>query len=309
MQVLTIEGLTKSFRTRFPSRVIEAVKKLDLAIEQGSVVAFVGPNGAGKTTTLLAILGFLSPDSGRVSVFGEPAGSLEARARLGFQSEIFYTYPYHTARRALTFYGRLSRMPSGEVARSVDRQLDRLGLAFAADRKVSTFSKGMMQRLGLASALLHEPELLLLDEPTTGLDPEGRKLVADIISAEKARGRTVFLSSHILTDVERTCDRVVMIRKGELVLSKELGAPEEESESWEVELVGPIDADRERLASDGLVPDESREGRTVFRCSKEQKNQLLTSASSLGLEIAKVEERRESLEELYMKLLGGSSDG
>lgn len=309
MQVLTIEGLTKSFRTRFPSRVIEAVKGLDLVIEQGSVVAFVGPNGAGKTTTLLAILGFLSPDSGRVSVFGEPAGSLAARARLGFQSEIFYTYPYHTARRALMFYGRLSRMSPDELSRSVDRQLNRLGLADAADRKVATFSKGMMQRLGLASALLHEPELLLLDEPTTGLDPEGRKLVADIMAAEKARGRTVFLSSHILTDVERTCDRVVMIRKGELVLSKELGTPEGESEAWEVELVGPIDAARERLAADGLVPHESREGKAVFRCSKEQKNALLTAASSLGLDVAKVEQRRESLEDLYMKILGGSSDG
>ena len=269
----------------------------------------MGPNGAGKTTTLLAILGFLSPDSGRVSVFGEPAGSLAARARLGFQSEIFYTYPYHTARRALMFYGRLSRMPPDELSRSVDRQLNRLGLADAADRKVATFSKGMMQRLGLASALLHEPELLLLEEPTTGLDPEGRKLVADIMAAEKARGRTVFLSSHILTDVERTCDRVVMIRKGELVLSKELGAPEGESEAWEVELVGPIDAARERLAADGLVPHESREGTAVFRCSKEQKNALLTAASSLGLDVAKVGQRRESLEDLYMKLLGGSSDG
>ena len=308
MDVLEISGLTKSFRQRFPSRTVDAVKGLDLRIEAGSVVAFVGPNGAGKTTTLLAILGFLKPDEGSISVLDSPAGSLEAKRRLGFQSEIFFTYPYHTARRALSFYGRLSGLRDGGLHDAVELQLDRLGLAHAAERKVGTFSKGMTQRLGLAAALLHEPELLLLDEPTTGLDPEGRKLVADLIAGEKARGRTVFLSSHILTDVERTCDRVVMIRKGELVLSQELGA-EEDDEFWEVRLSGPLDGAKAALDAAGLKPYQVHDAGASFQCSPVQKAELLGIAGAHGLDVAHVERRGETLEELYMKHVGGTSDG
>lgn len=286
-----------------------AVDGIDVEVNPGEAFGFLGPNGAGKTTTILTILGLLNPDAGRVRVFGEPAGSLAARRRLGFQSEIFHTYPFHTARRALTFYGRLSGMSLDALPRSVDAQLEQLGLTHAADRKVGTFSKGMMQRLGLATALLHEPELLLLDEPTTGLDPEGRKLVADIIGRQKKRGKTVFLSSHILTDVERSCDRVVMIRSGELVLSKELGSDDPESALWEVELIGGGDDAIERLATRGFVPNEHRDGSAEFHCSTEQKAELLRAAAELGLEISKVQRRAETLEELYMQHLGGSSDG
>jgi ABC-2 type transport system ATP-binding protein len=307
--VLEIEGFEKSFRSRLSRKSVRAVAGLDLTVEPGSVVAFVGPNGAGKTTTLLAVLGFLKPDRGSIRVFGEPAGSLGARNRIGFQSEIFHTYPFHTARRALGFYGRLSRVPSKDLSRRIDRKLERLGLTEAADRKVRTFSKGMTQRLGLAQALLHEPDLLLLDEPTTGLDPEGRKLVADIILEEKSRGRTIFLSSHILTDVERTCDRVVMIRKGEVVLSEELEVLARAGEEWEVELLAPDDEKLGALAAEGLVPERSEEERVVFRGSAARKNELIGRAVKEGLEVGEVRRRSHSLEDLYMEKLGGTSDG
>src|SRR6516225_760776 len=211
--VIQIDGLTKTFRSRLRRQEVCAVRDVSLRVERGSVVAFVGPNGAGKTTTIYALLGLVRPDRGVVRLFGRPAGSIEARRRTGFQSEIFYTYGFKTAMGVLSFYGELSEMPSHRIAEAVPRQLARLGLSQAARRKVRGFSKGMMQRLGLAQALLHEPELLILDEPTTGLDPEGRKLVADIIREEKERGVTVFLSSHILSDVERTCDHVVILRQ------------------------------------------------------------------------------------------------
>src|SRR6185503_2086233 len=131
--------------------------------------------------------------------------------------EIFHTYPFYTAKQVLHYYGRLTGLPASNLHQAIPPLLDRMGLADASDRKAVTFSKGMNQRLGLAQALLHDPELLILDEPTSGLDPEGRRLVLDIIREEKARGRTIFLSSHILSDVERTCDEVFMIRKGEIV--------------------------------------------------------------------------------------------
>jgi ABC-2 type transport system ATP-binding protein len=306
--VLEVEGLSKTFRSGLRRRVVRAVNGLNLRVERASVVAFVGPNGAGKTTTILTLLGFLRPDRGRIAVFGEPAGSTAARRRIGFQSEIFYTYPFHTARGALAFYGRLSGISRAESAPAIDRQLARLGLAEATDRKVGTFSKGMMQRLGLAQALLHEPELLILDEPTTGLDPEGRKLVADIILEEKALGRTVFLSSHILSDVERTCDRVVMIRKGELVLSEDMARLSGDGDLWEIEVM----ADEAALASlevAGFSRPDKRERACIFLCSTENKRELLRRAAELGLDVGAVRRRSRSLEDLYMEHLGGSSHG
>jgi len=312
MPVLEIEGLTKSFRTRLGRSVVHAVNGVDLRVEKGSVVAFVGPNGAGKTTTLLAILGFLRPDSGSIHVFGKPAGSLEARRRIGFQSEIFYTYPFHTARRALVFYGRLSGLSTAETEARTEPLLERLGLLEAADRKVGTFSKGMTQRLGLAQALLHEPELLLLDEPATGLDPEGRKLVSELILQEKSRGRTIFLSSHILTDVERTSDRVVMIRKGRIALSKDLRSLSQSvpgEETWEIEVLVEDPSALASLAAAGFVPEERREGYALFRGSSSLKRELLRLVAELSLEVGSVRKKSVSLEDLYMEHVGGSSDG
>ncbi len=306
--VLEIEGLTKSYRSGFRRPVVRAVNELSLQVHRGSVVAFVGPNGAGKTTTILSILGFLKPDEGRIAVFGEPAGSKAARGRLGFQSEIFHTYPFHTARRSLAFYAKLSGIPDGERATRIDQQLARLGLMEAADRKVGTFSKGMMQRLGLAQALLHEPEFLVLDEPTTGLDPEGRKLVAEIILEEKAQERTVFLSSHILSDVERTCDRVVMIRNGEVVLAEDIERLTGDQELWEVEVLGE-DASSDSLVAAGFNRVNRQPGKATFVCSLDEKRRLLQQMTEAGLEVGTLKRRSQSLEDLYMKHVGGSSDG
>src|SRR5262249_50348023 len=145
--------------------------------------------------------------------------------------------PFYKANEALHYYGRLSGVAPGDLQRAIPPLLDRMGLADAANRKVVTFSKGMTQRLGLAQALVHDPELLILDEPTSGLDPEGRRLVLDIIREEKARGRTIFLSSHILSDVERTCDEVLMIRQGEIVFAEHLSAFAGQSQQWEIEVL------------------------------------------------------------------------
>jgi ABC-2 type transport system ATP-binding protein len=306
--VLEIEGLTKSFRSGLRRRQVRAVHQLCLLVAPGSVVAIVGPNGAGKTTTILSILGFLKPESGRISIFGEPAGSLAARRRIGFQSEIFHTYPFHTARRALDYYGKLSKIHNPGRAARIDQQLERLGLADAADRKVRTFSKGMIQRLGLAQALVHEPELLILDEPTTGLDPEGRKLVAEIILEEKARGHTVLLSSHILSDVERTCDWVVMVRKGKVVLSEDMQRLSRDSDLWEVEVLAG-ESFRDTLVAAGFSGIESKAETLVVTCSSKEKRNLLKSLAERGIDIGTVKRSLSSLEDLYMEHVGSSSDG
>jgi ABC-2 type transport system ATP-binding protein len=222
-----------------------------------------------------------------VRIFGEPAGAKHVLRRMGFQSEIFHTYGFKSAESLLRFYGELGEMTPQRLDEAVPRQLARLGLAAASKRKAGTFSKGMVQRLGLAQALLHAPELLVLDEPTTGLDPEGRKLVADIILEEKARGTTVFLSSHILSDVERTCDHVIMLREGNVVVSESMTNLRGDSDEWEIEVIN---------------------GASV-RCRASEKRDVLLRLLQSGAEIGEVRARGRSLEELYMQHVGGSSSG
>jgi ABC-2 type transport system ATP-binding protein len=302
--VIRIEGLTKRFRTLRGS--VYAVRGLGLAVERGTVVAFVGPNGAGKTTTIYAMLGLLRPSAGRVEVFGEPAGSVSSRRRLGFVSEIFYTYAFCTAREAMRFYGRLGGLPADVLEARIPGVLARLGLREAIERKVGTFSKGMIQRLGLAQALVQEPELLILDEPTTGLDPEGRKLVADIILAEKARGTTVFLSSHILSDVERTSDHVVMIRRGEVVVSESIARLRDGGDDWEVEVAAGCTPElAAELRAAGYTVDPVTDGVARVRCHRARKEELLRRLVALPVEIGTVRRAGRSLEELYMEHVGG----
>lgn len=304
--IIEVDGLTKTFRSRFRRREVNAVRDISLRVERGTVVAFVGPNGAGKTTTIYSLLGLLRPDACSVRLFGAPAGSREARRRTGFQSEIFYTYGFKTAERALRFYGLLSEVPPERLDGAITAQLDRLGLGSARSRKIGGFSKGMTQRLGVAQALLHQPELLILDEPTTGLDPEGRKLVADIILEEKARGTTVFLSSHILADVERTCDHLVILRNGSVALSEKMSALRDASGGWQIEVLHWTSAAREALA--GAEIREEQDGTSIVRCRAAERMELLRRLLRAGAEIGAV--RRDStLEDRYMEHAGGSSSG
>jgi len=304
--VIEIDGLTKTFRSRFRRREVCAVRDLSLRVERGSVVAFVGPNGAGKTTTIYLLLGLLRPNRGTVRLFGLPAGDLEARRRIGFQSEIFYTYGFKTAEKALRFYGELSEVPLGKIGIEAPRQLERLGLGAARTRKVRGFSKGMIQRLGIAQALLHQPELLVLDEPTTGLDPEGRKLVAEIILEEKARGTTVFLSSHILSDVERTCDHIVILREGSVALSENLTALRSKSDEWEIEVLSWTPAALEAVGRAEIR--DQQNGTVVVRCAAAEKNVLLRRLLEADVDVGAVR-RAASLEDLYMRYAGGTSSG
>ena len=300
--VIVVDGVSKVFRPRFPQpREVLAVHRLSLEIKKGSVVAFVGPNGAGKTTTIYMLLGLLNPTEGEISVFGVPPTSIQARRRIGFMSEIFHTYPFHTALHAMRFYGRLSGMPTGQMDGEITSQLTRLGLGAAADRKVGTFSKGMTQRLGMAQALLHGPELLVLDEPTTGLDPEGRKLIAEIIAEEQSKGTTVFLSSHILSDVERSCDRVAMIRDGQLVMWRSLAELAAENDAWEVEVAGLDDPMKAALAESGFAVARENDGAVFLSCTSEAKKDLLRRLIDMPVDIVTVRSAGLSLEDLYMK--------
>jgi ABC-2 type transport system ATP-binding protein len=302
--VLQIDGLVKNYRSGFARRAFTAVRALSLEVQAGSVVAFVGPNGAGKTTTIHTVLGFLKPDAGSVRVFGEPA-SPSLLGRVGYQPEIFHPYPFYRAGELLRYFGRLSGMTNEVLDRAIPAVLDRVGLADAGERRAATFSKGMTQRLGLAQALLHDPELLILDEPASGLDPEGRRLVLEILREEKERGRTVFLSSHILSDVERTCDEVIMIRHGEKVFSENLSAFAGKSPQWEIEALGWDAAMKDHLGDLEFTFLAASADRAVLCCNTETKRALLGRLLELPVDIGSVQPRRgATLEDTYMKYVG-----
>ena len=220
---VSIVGLHKSYRRGWlPRRSVQAVNGLDLEIRRGEAWALAGPNGAGKTTALHCLLGLLYPDKGRIEVLGEDPRHAPSRRLLGFQSEIFFSYSYRTAKDALRFYGRLSGLDDPDLLGRVDRVLQWLGLTSARDQPLGTFSKGMMQRLGLAQSLLHDAEVIIWDEPSTGLDPEGRRLVADLVMKLKENGKTVLLSTHILADIERTCDHIAIMKAGRVLRSTDM---------------------------------------------------------------------------------------
>ena len=304
--VIAVDGLVKNYRAGVRRNLVHAVRGLSLTVPRGSIVAFVGPNGAGKTTTIHTLLGFLKPTEGRVRVFGETPGPSVAR-RIGYQPEIFYTYPFYSAREALRFYGQLAGMTSAALDAAIPPLIDRMGLTDAGKRPISSYSKGMVQRLGLAQALVHDPELLILDEPTSGLDPEGRRLVLDIIVEEKARGRTVFLSSHILSDVERTCDEVVMVRQGLVVMTDRISSFGAAGQHWDIEVFGWTTMHRGLVASLAAVVEES-DGAAILRCEASARQALLKVLVGIPLDIGTVQPMRAAtLEETYLKHAGAAS--
>src|SRR5262245_2913495 len=200
--VIEISGLRKAFRGHLGLGRTAAVDGLDLEVNPGEIFGLLGPNGAGKTTTLKMMLGLLRPDSGRVRLFGRPPHDIAARRRLGFLPENPYFYDYLTAVEFLDLYGRLQGLGPVDRKRRIASAISRVGLAGREDTPLRKFSKGMTQRLGLAQAIQHDPELVILDEPMSGLDPIGRREVRNLILAQRAVGKTVFFSSHILQDAE-----------------------------------------------------------------------------------------------------------
>jgi ABC-2 type transport system ATP-binding protein len=204
-------GLRKVFDTNV------AVSGLTLQVQQGEVFGFLGPNGAGKTTFIKMLLGLVAPTSGSAALLGQPLGHRQTRARVGFLPEHFRFHDWLSAGEFLRLHGQLYGMEADRLARRSARLLDTVGLTSFRDRQLRTFSKGMLQRIGLAQALLNEPDLVFLDEPTSGLDPVGRRLVRDLIRQLRDDGRTVFLNSHLLSEVEITCDRVAFIKHGEVL--------------------------------------------------------------------------------------------
>jgi ABC-2 type transport system ATP-binding protein len=217
MSAIEIQGLEKSYKTGFfGNKLKQGLKPLTLSVEEGEVFGCLGPNGAGKTTTLRLLLGLVFPTGGTARILGRDLADIEVKRLIGFLPEQPYFYDHLTALELLDYYARLSGVDPRERRRKVDKALSRVGMADSANTQLRKFSKGMLQRVGIAQAIVHDPTLILLDEPMSGLDPIGRREVRDLVQELNEEGRTIFFSTHILGDAETLCDRVAVLNKGEL---------------------------------------------------------------------------------------------
>ena len=214
---IAVEGLTKVFPVPFRRQSIVAVRDLNLRVEAGEVYGLLGPNGSGKSTTLKIILGLVSPTRGRTKIFGRGSSLVQSREAVGFLPENPYFYKFLTGEETLRFFGKLCRLNGSRLKDRVCELLELVGLTNARDQRLSTYSKGMLQRIGLAQALINEPKLVVLDEPSAGVDPAGSRDIRNIIIDLKQRGVTVLLSSHLLGQVQEICDRVGILARGTLM--------------------------------------------------------------------------------------------
>ena len=211
------ENLAKTFRDFWQRPRVEAVRSISFAVPAGQVFGLLGPNGSGKSTTIKMILGLLFPTAGRLEVLGDSPRAVAVKSRIGYLPEESYLYPQLTPLETLTFYARLFRLPRAVARERIDQLLEMIGLAHARRRPVGEFSKGMARRIGLAQALLNDPDLVILDEPTAGLDPQGTRQVKDLLLALAARGKTILLTSHLLADVEDVCRQVAILFNGRIL--------------------------------------------------------------------------------------------
>jgi ABC-2 type transport system ATP-binding protein len=305
--VLRADELAKTFRLGFFRKKVEAVKQASFEVRRGEIFGYLGPNGSGKTTTLKMLMGLVFPTKGRAEVLGLPVPNREAKRRLGYLPETPYFYDYLSPEEFLDLAGALCDVPRAERRARADKLLSRVGLDHARGRPLRKFSKGMLQRVGIAQALMGDPELVVLDEPMTGLDPVGRKEIRDLMLELKREGRTVLYSTHILPDVELTCDRVAMIFAGR------------------IRSVGPLsELLTARLLStevclrpgstvpalpDGAKSQQSPDGTVITLPEHADVDAFLRAALTTGGGIISVSPRRESLEDLFMREAASGTKG
>ena len=299
--VLVVSNLKKTFRKPFTGKKVEAVRGVSFEVRKGEVFGFVGPNGAGKTTCIKMLTGLIFPTGGGATLMGERVPSPRAMAKVGFLPENPYVYPYLSPREFVSLCGRLSGLAGARLGTRVEQVIARVGMSEAIDRPVRALSKGMGQRVGLAAALVHDPDLLILDEPMSGLDPVGRKDVRDLILEERARGKTVFFSTHILNDVEMLCDRVCILRRGEVVVSGSLQELlKSESAESEIAIANLDDEGRKALVAAGFDGTRMADVFVVVASDYTATKRVLELAHEHSAEVRSITPKRKTLEELFV---------
>ena len=297
---LSIKDVSKTFTTSFTRKKILAVKDFSLSIDQGEIFGIVGPNGAGKSTVLKMLMGFIRPDKGKISLLGKEPGDPESRKHVGYLPENPYFYDHLSATELMRFSALASGMPPNRVTSQIDRLLKLAGLESAKNRRLRSYSKGMIQRAGLCFALVHDPDVIVLDEPMSGLDPLGQKMVVDLILDLKKRGKTVLFCSHILSDVERICDRTGIMVHGRLrkVLQKSELLDQENSVRIVVDCQTP-ELERKCRESDWAIFAESTH--VTIMCPREHLSGALTLCGKEKIRIITVDNTVNTLEQIFLQ--------
>jgi ABC-2 type transport system ATP-binding protein len=297
---IQIQGLTKKYLQRGE---VVAVDNLNLDVQEGEIFGFIGPNGAGKTTTIKMLLGLIFPTSGTASMLGRPIGDVDARRAISYLPESPYFYDHLTGGELLDFFGRLFSIEHNARRRKVDELMDLVGLKNDKQKQLKQYSKGMLQRIGLAQALINDPKLLIFDEPTSGLDPVAHIEIRNLIISLRDQGKTVFLSSHQLSDVELVCDRVAILNYGRMV---KMGAVDELVQGSRTQIIA------EQVASEGieairrLSPDTASANGTLtaYHDDPDAVNQIVDLVRSHGGRLLSVVPQRRRLEDIFVETVG-----
>ena len=308
MNIIQFENVSKHFEDGIIPKKVQVLQDVSFNIEQGNTYAFLGPNGAGKTTTIKLMLNFLYPSSGKITIFETSPQNSAIREKIGYVSDHPYFYEYLTAREYLKFCADLYNLPKMEISGTIDSMLELVGLTESSGIKLRKFSRGMGQRLSFAQALLHNPELIILDEPLNGLDPFGRKDLKNLILDLKAQGKTLFFSSHILEDSEILADYVIFINKGKIIRKDKLSEIKNNfTNSFTIQLSGEarkleefsqsFSEDSYQLVSENLL---------LENISGSSLDEYISKSKDAGLNIINIEKSKAKLEDIFVSLIGGN---
>lgn len=297
MKPIVIDGLSKIYRGKW-GKPVAALRELTLSVDAGEIVGFLGPNGAGKSTTIKTLVGLIRPTQGEVALFGQPVNDVSARRRIGYLPENPSFYEFLTAREYLVLVSRVFGLSGARQLREVERILELVDLTGAAGRPLRGYSKGMVQRLALAQTLVHDPDLYILDEPMSGLDPLGRVLVKNVMLDLKRRGKTVFFSTHVTADIEAVCDRVAVVTGGQLrSLSEVRDILDKGIEGYVVQVANyPVDEN---------VPDVRviSAGVCELYVSRQELPEFIVRIAQAGGEVLRIEPRQRNLEQFFLELV------
>ncbi len=308
MSAIEARGLRKVYRSGLGGRRVEALAGIDLRVEPGEVFGLLGPNGAGKTTAVKILLGLTRATDGEASIFGIPAGDPSSRRRVGYLPEGHRFPGYLTARQTLSIFGRMSDVGTEDLRRRIPSLLARVRLADWADVRVKKFSKGMTQRLGIAAALVHEPDVLLLDEPTDGVDPVGRREIRDLLQEEAARGRAILLNSHLLSEVELICGRVAVLRQGSVAAQGRIEDLTAVTSRYKLVASGVDDALLAELRGTGAAVDRVNGHFDLTARDVAHLNAVVDRLRAGGGQLEELTPMRSSLEDVFVDLVRAQPD-
>jgi ABC-2 type transport system ATP-binding protein len=302
---LEFQNVTKTYRRWLGGQQLAALSQVSFSVAEGEVCAFLGPNGAGKTTSISILMGFLYADWGRIRVLGFEPGSVHAKKRIGFVPENFAFYKHLNAEKLLRFHAKLAGVAEEKRIALIPDLIAKVGLSGYDKLKIGRYSRGMVQRLGIAQSLLGDPELLILDEPTSGLDPSGRKEVRDLILSLKAAGKTIFLSSHLLSEVEQICDQAVIIDRGRVLRAGTMNTLLVAGDQVEI-ITNTLPEDLQAVLREWGATIERNANDVRIVTAGGRKREVVERLWLAGSDVQRLNPVKSSLEDLYMKLVGKS---